>query len=502
MYKDIDTVKQNTGHKSGAINPNQWIVAIVLFIGIASSSVMSVIYSSPLPFFLVFTALLLISSVFVAISTMTPGIFLGTHIFSRLILDSAPEITYKGIVGSLSIMKLYSTGVILFGLVYLFYKREVKLDWLLILFLIILSSLLVTTIYHQTWIGFLESVLKWVYLWLIISLTKLSVNKNNFKRFSIIILAFYLYPILNFLYSVTIGSVKCTGDEIKVCRFIGTYSHQGTFSFIMLTIVPVALYLSIVEKEIIKKFFYVIILLLAHAGVYSASYRTTWIALAFYWVAFLILFLRETPPHKKMLLALMASIVVGYLLIPGSYLNDKISERLAPLADLLQEPYKYFDLSSSEAYRTITGHPHVGETEENLVLSGRIGDWKALIVAYLDAPIEEKVLGMGVGMDKDIMGDYKWGEAFDAHNIYVETLVETGILGILALLTFILGISVKLILRLKQRSLPIIVTAPIFLSFVVAGLAGNMLDDIRMILCLGLYLGVALNYQKPYAIEK
>lgn len=494
MYKDIGTKKQGIG-RFRVIDLNQWAIAILLFMVVTFSGAASIIYSSLLPFFLTLAALLLIPSALIIIFTITPEALLGVHIFSRLTLDSAHAITYKNIIGALSIMKLYSTGFIIFGLVYLFYKREIKLNWLLVLFFMLLSTLLATAIYHNTWFDFLESILKWIYLWLIIVLTKLSINRVDFKRFSIVILAFYLYPIVNFLYSVAVGKKDCADG---VCRFMGTYSHQGVLSFILLTIIPITLYLLIVEKRVIKKCFYTVILLLAHVGIYSASYRTVWVALVFYWFGFLVLFIREISLQKKIFLFLVTAMIMGYLLFPGSYVNDKMGERLAPLANILQEPYKYFDLSSSEAYRVITGQPYVAKKEENLMLSGRIGDWKALMIAYRDAPIEEKILGMGIGMDEKIMASYKWGRSYDAHNIYIETLVETGILGLAALLVFILVISSKLASRLKQHSLPIIIAVPMFLAYIVCGLASNLLDDIRMTLCLGLYLGVALYYQAPY----
>lgn len=495
MHENTGIIKQGIRYKSDTINSNQWIIAVVLFVVVVFSGAASIIYSSPFPFFLTLASLLLVPFVFILTPTITPGVILGAHIFSRLVLDSIPGITYKNIVGGLSIMKIYSTGTIAFGLLYLLYKKEIKLDWLLVLFIMVLFSLLPPTIYHQTWSAFLESVLKWIYLWLIITFTKLSLNSGDFKRFSVVILVLYLYPILNFLYSVASGRADCAEG---LCRFIGTYDHQGIFSFILLTIIPVALYLVIIEKRIISKFLYAVVLLLAHIGIYSSSHRTVWIALALYWAIFLLSFLRKISPIKKIFLIFTASVAIGYLLIPGSYINDKMGERLAPLINLLQEPYEYLDLSSSEAYRTITGEPYVSETKENLLLSGRIGDWKALLIAYGDAPIEEKVLGMGVGMDKEIMARHKWGAAFDAHNIYVQTLVETGILGLMALLCLILIISLKLIPKIKQHSLPIIIAMPIFFSYIIGGLAGNLLDNLRAVLCVGLYLGIALYHQDSH----
>ena len=85
--------------------------------------------------------------------------------------------------------------------------------------------------------------------------------------------------------------------------------------------------------------------------------------------------------------------------------------------------------------------------------NGRVPNWKVAIRGFKSAP----VLGHGAGTYQNEWARYRHSDVFvlDAHSLYLETLDELGVVGLILLLTPILLILVRVATRIRGRARPL-----------------------------------------------
>ena len=456
------------------------IVLAATLVLLASLSIwLSFRFSSAVPHFAI-VFLLYLPLLFFFLLRLNPLVPFFFFVATRFILDSFPQYTHQGFLGTLSPMKLHSLTFIIFSLGYLYVKRAIRLDWLGTLFLAVTIPHFITSAYHHTWQYFIVNLNKWICIWMIILFTRECLKQNDVSRLFKIYIWCCLYPIVNLLHSVITGQQVYAAGAF---RYIGTYGHQREISFILLSAVPAALYLLMKETSLPKRIFYFIVLTATHAGILLSSYRTIWIALCTYWLVFIINALRNISLSRKA--ALLTAAGITFVLIMA-VAGGRIQERLSPLFTLLKDPSDYIDLSDDSSVII------AGKMKRSYSLSGRVDLWNASVRAYIEAPFEEKILGLGVGEAGNIFISYLGAYASHAHNEYLSSLLETGVLGLSALLAWIFVLAHRIFLRLRERAWETIVSAPMFFCFMVAAMGTMPFRDLRAAIGLGMYTGVAL----------
>jgi hypothetical protein len=416
---------------------------------------------------------------------MNPLIPFMLHIGIRFAMDSIPQYTYINIIGPFSVMKIYSLTFTIISLFYLTLIRELKFDWIACAFACIFFPLFISTIYHGTWFSFFVFFNKWLYMWIVIIFMKVILKQNNLSKTLKLLLICSLYPMINQIFAIISGYQIYEGN---VYRYIGTFQHWGIISLICFLSIPASIYLILISKKKYKKVICLIILTYAHIGIFLASYRTIWIGVFTYWIIFLVLSLKKINPIKKVLLAAISITLVFLILIT---VGHRIQERLMPISEFMSNPSKFIHFSGDQSLKK-TGKL---KRTEGSTLYGRIDLWNASMYAYTKAPLEEKIIGLGVGKIEEIVSKYMRGSSY-AHNEFITFLVETGVIGLIGLLLWIIIFSGKLLKRLKAGNWSSYISVPVFFSFLIIAMGTMPFRKINAVIFLGLYIGIALYTEK------
>jgi len=302
-------------------------------------------------------------------------------------------------------MEYYALGLMSFMVIYLIAHKGVKIDGFLKSMAGFLGVMCLTTLYHNNIAEFIDLGSLWLYFILAYMFFKYLVIDIPIKQIYLIIIFVSLYPLANQGYSILIGTGQM---HLGFARYAGTYNHPLAIAFYLFFVIPASIYLFTIEKKIKIKLIYVAILFLCHIGIFMASYRTAWMALFAFWSVYISLVSR-----KKFLLVLLLGLI---MIIIWAFIGKMMSANLMDVWTIFKDPSPLYSLQNYEYDR---------------LLSGRIGLWKRMLTLYMEGNFIEKIIGLGIHSTEKTLSLYM-------HNEYLSTLVEMGIAGIVALITWII----------------------------------------------------------------
>lgn len=401
-----------------------------------------------------------------------PVVLLALVVASRLLLDSFWQITYQPIVGSFSIVKLYSAAVILFMGFYLWQQRRLDLKPIGLMVLIIIGSAIPGTVLTDRWGGFINVSFRWLLPWLFAMLTLYAIERTSQKQVAWTLLLTLSYVLLNQALGSAIYGAKITGLSAS---YVGTFEHESLLSALLHGFVALAIGLYGVTRATVIRTVLVLAILAGMAGMYLANYRTSILGLMVSLTFILACIFPRLGIAAKVNMLLFGGIAFGALVVTfGTEFAGKFND----VRVLLDDPGRYFDFSDTGAYaysedRTAEGHR---------LLSGRVELFNSYIAYWVQAPLMQKVFGLGPEFGTDAIG-------WIAHNEFVSSFVEQGVVGLIVLLGVI--ISAVLVMRkaLRGGDMLSISCAALLVGFLVTTLASMTFRETRALIVMGIMLG-------------
>ena len=409
----------------------------------------------------VFPLLVYAAFIFIYLFYINKTVLLFLILSTRILLDSISHITYPKLIFGLSSMEYFTFGLMVFMLIYLLAYKALKLDPISKSMTLVLAAMLLTTVCHGNIADLIEVGSLWLYFILAYIFFKYLLRDIHIKQTLIIIVITALYPFINQLYSIIMG----TGHmHLGYLRYGGTYHHPLMLSYYFLMAIPASVYLLIRENRVKYRVFYIVAIAMFHFGAFMAGYRTTWMSILTFWTCYLVFVSR-----KKMRSIILVFIIVifawnliGELLISKLLDIQTIMQNLGNIANL--DNYQY-----------------------NALLTGRIGLWKSGLEAYFQSSFQEKILGLGLNSVSNISFSYM-------HNEYLSALVETGAIGLICLFIWIFTIIKVLIsYNITNKTYYYIILA-IFVSFLVTAAGTMPFRNIRIMNYMALYLATISSY--------
>ena len=401
-----------------------------------------------------------------------PVVLLALVVSSRLLLDSFWQITYQPIVGSFSIVKLYSAAIILFMGFYLWQQRRLDVKPIGVMVLIIIGSAIPGTVLTDRWGGFINVSFRWLLPWLFAMLTLYAIERTSRKQVAWVLLLTLSYVLLNQAIGGAIYGAKITGTSAS---YVGTFEHESLLSALLHGFVALAIGLYGATRASVVRSVLVVAILAGMAGMYLANYRTSILGLMVSLAFILVCVFPRLGIAAKVNLLLFGGIALGSLIITfGADFAGKFNDvRL-----LLEDPGRYFDFSDTGAYefsqdRTAEGHR---------LLSGRVELFNSYIAYWVQAPLLQKIFGLGPEFGTDAIG-------WIAHNEFVSSFVEQGVVGLIVLIGVILSAMLLMKKSLQGGDLMSISCAALLVGFLVTTLASMTFRETRALIVMGIMLG-------------
>ena len=169
------------------------------------------------------------------------------------------------------------------------------------------------------------------------------------------------------------------------------------------------------------------------------------------------------------------TVLVGLVVFAGIYLGMTNRRRFAAFAGALVVIWLTSTFVET-IFWDVTGRVSTQGERADMAGSGRPWIWKHNLEIYSDAPIEQKIMGIGVGNEIGVIGadgvitaKFRY-RAWESHNDFLSALMELGIVGF-GLLIGIFWSWFKTILRLPMPS------RVLFLSLLGAVIVMNFLSN-------------------------
>ncbi|MEW8340771.1 MAG: O-antigen ligase family protein [Candidatus Thiodiazotropha taylori] len=400
-------------------------------------------------------------------SLKSPYRLVALHLIGRGVIDSINEYTYIGLVGGMSIAKLYSVfyiGVFIFYIVYKKYALHVSLALVITVYIFIALISSVMTEYQS---GFMTFSTKWIYFYLLL-VVAIQLGKNyNSGQLSTLLLLVSIYPIINQLLLAIIQGPKCIPGQV-ICSYVGSFYHESELaSWIFIYILGTAIGLSYFTG--IKKKVCMLLFVVGVFSLYLNGYRTATLALAIF------IFLMYIRNFKKIHLLANVSILLFALGMIGVF-HDKllsiISVYIEDIILFVNNPSEYFSFSTQPI--------------KSDLFSGRLYLFNQILYLYYDGGILVYLFGIGPEAISYIIGTF-------AHNEYISTLVELGFIGfmIFSILLFKAYYMIKSNNKYVYESM--------FISVLITALATMPFHDLRALILMSLVIGFA--YGEKYKLK-
>ena len=373
-------------------------------------------------------------------------IFLLFVLWLRYVLAALDEYTFPRIVGGSSLIAISSIAIVMIGclivpLSLLTQRRIVPV------YIIIIWTLFSGFLNHEM-SGAMTDLFKWLYFIIVTSLTLRMFNLYGIDRGFLLILITLSTPM--FLQIASIVANMPTLGEDGSYNYIGGYFHEAVFSLVVMT----TMWLVALTRW--KRGWGGDILVLASfAGIVAANYRTMIIAalpiLVIYgWCAG-----QQGSKSSQRRFALVLTISIAAV--------------VAALSPEVQARFDDLLLTLGDAGNLMKPAPEYTEQQREL-LSTRVYLWAQYIGAFADADFPNKLVGFGPQSHNETFFTHP-------HNMLIYALYETGVFGLVLLLTLLVRNMVVAfsIVDTKRRWL---VLAGHF-AFLLANLATSPLSEIE-----------------------
>lgn len=396
----------------------------------------------------------------------SPVTFLVLLVLSRLLLDSASQYTYAELAPGITIVKLYSIGMTLLMGAYLLHRRRLELMPWGAMAAILIAAALVGTVLTASWGGFANVALRWIYVWLMAYLALYAAQHSSPPRIAALLLLVLLYPMANV---AVMGALYGPGDlDAGQVSYQGSFGHESQLGYMCLAAIAFSFGLLATVRDPLQRALLVTMMLIAHAVLFYANYRTSLVAAMAFWLVMLLYLFPRLSAAMRVNLLLFGGIALGVVLFR---LGPEIALRMADLGTLLYDPGQYFDASTYQ-----------DESDDNL-MSGRVAIINRYMYFYMQAPIELKIAGLGPESGTDLVGKY-------AHNEYIGTLVEQGVIGITALIGMLIAGFVIVRKAARRGDWMTRSMAGMLAGIVTMSLGTMPFRDARGIMFLGIALGL------------
>ncbi len=332
------------------------------------------------------------------------------------------EITYDPVVAGLTINALLSLATV--GLAAFFIDlRSLLSRYALAIYPIVIATA-VSGILNGMVKEAIEPLTKWAYFLMIALLARNAMQRHGpgavFRLASIALLT----PVFLQYISIAMDSPKAASHSADLefmatqgKNYIGGYYHEAVFSVILMTF----LFVSMNAKPILSRAGRMLSVISAIIGLYFANYRTSLLSAAPAIGAFFLTSVSSSTSKRYQALTLYAAIVAAIAAVffmPKSYL-EKFSDVPSVVTKL----------------NLVMQHPSEFSTEDRKLLTGRVYVWSEYISAYKQGNLQERFFGFGPNA---------WEGRFRlyAHNTFVSTLYEYGIVGLTAVIFLFLQITI------------------------------------------------------------
>lgn len=342
--------------------------------------------------------------------------FVILAIWLRYALSAFPDITSQPIAGGMSINALATFLVSCIGALVVA-PRSFLIRSLVPLYLVF-AVVVVSGLINASANGMIVGCLRLSYLLVLqLALFNAAMRLGMDRVIRSLLLVFCL-PLTIQWASIVLGVEKLhdvtleSWQDIELIghNYVGTYEHESTMSIMLVT------FLVVLMLWRNRSILYWICLALALAGLHYSNYRTVTLAgvpviAAIVSFGFFGLFHARSRLPAFVVLAALA-----FPLAVWSFADGRLMERFSDIGavselDLTQDPYQL-------------------TAPERDMLTGRYYIWVEYMAAWRDGNIVRKVIGFGPESWKGTFVMY-------AHNLYISTLYETGLVGFAVLLFYL-----------------------------------------------------------------
>lgn len=408
---------------------------------------------------------------FVVLAWKNPLLFLGIHISTRAILDGISYITYQGVAAGISIMQIYSIGIVLFLFVYLFVKKkeiENQLFPFIIPVALIVLSYVFSSLLNGFWLPVVENSTKWIYMLLISGFIVYALHYYKIEKVMLVLWISVLPAVFIQLHAFAMGNsfVAAAGHV----AYRGGFHHQAVLSYFLLAFTCTSIYFLISYNKLVLKAFFSLCALYGIFAIYLCGYRTTLVALIILLIITMLFYLKKANVEKKILGIIIVPI---FFLVVQYLISSDLAQRLSDLIAFVQNPSAYLDFS--------------GNAKHVELMSGRINIINVMMAAFFAGSFDIYIFGYGTGYANELIGTY-------SHNEFLSSLVETGILGFTFFLYFIFNYILRLFYNFKFANLEESVIVGIGIGLLVMAFATMPFRDMRAMFLFGMVLGIMHYY--------